>query len=49
MNLREFETLCPGVTRRTLQRELKELIEKRVLEATGETNRLIHRLSTSKC
>lgn len=48
LNIQEFETLWPGVTRRTLQRELKELIEKRVLQASGATNRLTYRLSTGK-
>ncbi|MBI2944803.1 MAG: Fic family protein [Candidatus Wallbacteria bacterium] len=48
LTIQEFETLCPGVTRRTLQRELKGLIAEQVLEATGATNRLVYRLHKAR-
>ncbi|HXU34709.1 MAG TPA: Fic family protein [Thermoanaerobaculia bacterium] len=36
----DYEGLCPGTSRRTLQRDLRELVEKRLLAAQGHTNRL---------
>ena len=36
----EFEHLCPGIQRRTLQRDLRGLIEKGLLLLRGSTNRL---------
>ena len=40
LTIREFEALCPGVNRRTLQRDLRDMIEKELLAASGRTNRL---------
>ena len=45
INIREFEALCPEVNRRTLQRELKGMVEKGVLSTEGATNRLVYRLA----
>ena len=38
--IKDLERLCPKVTRRTLQRDLKGLLEKDLLKAHGATNRL---------
>ena len=44
INIQEFEALCPEANRRTLQRELRSMVEKGVLVTEGATNRLIYRL-----
>ncbi|MBW2030015.1 MAG: hypothetical protein JRH06_15945 [Deltaproteobacteria bacterium] len=44
INIQEFEALCPEVKRRTLQRELRDMVGKGVLVSEGATNRLIYRL-----
>jgi Fic family protein len=41
----DFEARCPGVHRRSLQRDLRALIEKHLLVAEGATNRLIYRVA----
>jgi Fic family protein len=46
LTIQDFESLCPGVTRRTLQRELKGLVEKGLLVPEGSTTRLYYRLET---
>ena len=40
VTINEFEHLCPGIQRRTLQRDLRGLIEKGLLLRRGSTNRL---------
>jgi Fic family protein len=42
-----FQTLCPDVTRRTLQRDLSMLLAKGLIRQTGETNRLVYQLKTT--
>lgn len=37
--IQDFEALCPSVHRRTLQRDLKGLVERGLLRAEGATNR----------
>jgi Fic family protein len=44
MTIQDFEALCPKANRRTLQRDLKGLVEKRLVAASGATNRLEYRL-----
>lgn len=44
LTIQDYEALCPGITRRSLQRDLKELIDKGLLEAEGATNRLQYKL-----
>jgi Fic family protein len=44
LTIQEFGGLCPEVNRRTLQRDLKALLNKGVLVAEGATNQLIYRL-----
>lgn len=43
INIQEFEALCPEVNRRTLQRELRSMVEKGFPVTEGATNRLIYR------
>ncbi|MDT8437352.1 MAG: hypothetical protein RRA92_11435 [Gemmatimonadota bacterium] len=38
LTIEEFEELCTEVSRRTLQRDLKALIDAGLLEARGETD-----------
>jgi Fic family protein len=40
LGIQDYETLCPGVNRRTLQRDLKGLVGLFLLKAEGATNRL---------
>ena len=40
LTIQEFEVLCPGANRRTLQRDLRDMIEKGLLATEGRTNRL---------
>ena len=44
LQIRDFERLYPGVNRRTLQRDLKEMTAKGVFRSEGSTNRLVYRL-----
>lgn len=41
--IQDYEALCPKANRRTLQRDLKSLIAKGLLESEGATNRLQYR------
>ena len=41
--IEDFEARCPGVHRRSLQRDLRALIEKHLLVVEGATNRLVYR------
>jgi len=43
INIQEFEALCPAVNRRTLQRDLRSMVEKGILVSEGATNRLRYR------
>ncbi|MEL7142087.1 MAG: TetR family transcriptional regulator [Cyanobacteria bacterium J06643_4] len=45
LTIKVFETLCPQSSRRTLQRDLKQLVEQGLLQATGETNQLTYHLT----
>jgi predicted transcriptional regulator len=42
--IQDFERLCPEVNRRTLQRDLKEMVEGGLLLIEGETHNLLYRL-----
>jgi Fic family protein len=44
LSIRDYERLCPQVNRRSLQRDLKVLMEQGLLVSEGATNRLIYRL-----
>lgn len=43
MAIQDYERLCPGVHRRTLQRDLKDMVEKELLAVDGATNQLQYR------
>lgn len=43
--IQDFEARCPGVHRRSLQRDLAGLLQKGLLEAEGATNRMVYRAS----
>jgi len=44
LTVRDFETLCPGVNRRSLQRDLAKLLELRLIATSGATNLLEYKL-----
>ncbi len=44
MGIREYEKLCRGVNRKTLQRDLKEMIEKGIVVTEGKTSSLVYRV-----
>ena len=44
LSIQQFEKMCPDVTRRTLQRELKDLIDKGFVMSSGATSNLIYQL-----
>ena len=44
MTIQEFEILCPDVTRRTLQRELRDLVDQDIVSISGSTSKLIYEL-----
>lgn len=44
LGIRQFEALCPSVSRRTLQRDLGALEEKGLVSHEGDTNNLLYRL-----
>lgn len=48
LSIQNFEALCPKVSRRSLQRDLKGLLDKRLLIVEGATNRLIYKLRESR-
>lgn len=43
LTLADYERRCPGVARRTLQRDLAVMVEKGVLHPEGTTNRRVYR------
>lgn len=45
LTIQNFEEICPKPSRRTLQRELRGMVEKGLLVPEGETNRLYYRLN----
>lgn len=44
LSIQQFEKMCPEVTRRTLQRELKDLIDRGLVRSSGTTSNLIYKL-----
>jgi AcrR family transcriptional regulator len=45
LTIRNFEEICPEASRRTLQRELRGMVEKGLLRCEGKTNQLHYRLN----
>ncbi|MFK8185089.1 MAG: TetR family transcriptional regulator [Phormidesmis sp.] len=46
LTIQTFEQLCPERSRRTLQRDLKQLIQKGIVRTEGDTTQLTYRLVT---
>ena len=46
LTIQTFESLCPERSRRTLQRDLKQLIDKGLLQSEGDTTQLTYRLAS---
>jgi hypothetical protein len=44
LTIQDYEILCPEVNRRSLQRDLKIMIEKELFTAEGATNQLVYLL-----
>jgi len=44
LSIGDYQILCPEVSRRTLQREIQELVEKNIFQSTGATNKLIYKI-----
>lgn len=44
LQIEDYEGLCPGVHRRTLQRDIKELVDKGVLKAEGAGRAIYYKL-----
>lgn len=45
LTIQDFERLCPDVNRRSLQRDLKAMVERGLIAAEGETHHLVYRLA----
>jgi cell filamentation protein, protein adenylyltransferase len=45
LTIQEFEALCPEVNRRSLQRDLKAMMDKQLISAEGATNKLVYHLN----
>ena len=48
LTIQAFERLCPERSRRTLQRDLKQLISQKLLQSEGDTNQLTYRLNATE-
>jgi len=46
LTIQTLESICLGLSRRTLQRDLKQLVEKKIFERKGNTNQLIYQKAT---
>ena len=44
LTIQDFERLCPDVNRRSLQRDLKAMLDMDLLVSEGATNRLVYRM-----
>jgi Fic family protein len=42
LTIQDFEALCPDVNRRSLQRDLKLMVDKELLRSEGATSRLVY-------
>lgn len=48
ITIQDFENLCPEVSRRTLQRDIKQMVECGLLISEGETHQVVYRLKDEK-
>ncbi len=44
LNIQEYQSLCPDTNRRSLQRDLRMMVDKKILKTFGATNKLVYRL-----
>jgi len=44
LTIQDFERLCPEVNRRSLQRDLRAMMDKGLLVLEGATNELVYRM-----
>lgn len=44
LSIQDFERLCPYVNRRSLQRDLKAMVDMRLSIWEGATNKLVYRM-----
>jgi predicted HTH transcriptional regulator len=42
LSIQDFEDICPDVNRRSLQRDLKGLLNKELVDTEGATNQLVY-------
>ncbi len=47
LTIQDFERLCSDVNRRSLQRDLKAMVDIGLLVSEGATNRLIYRMKVA--
>ncbi|PCJ25376.1 MAG: cell filamentation protein Fic [Rickettsiales bacterium] len=47
LTIKDYETIFPKINRRTLQRELKAMVEYNVIKADGLTNQSVYKLTTN--
>lgn len=45
LTIKEFEALCPMANRRSLQRDIKGMLDKKLIRPEGETHQLVYRLA----
>jgi predicted HTH transcriptional regulator len=48
LTIQEYEALCPDTNRRSLQRDLKVMVDEGLLVAEGSTNRALYILSAKR-
>ena len=46
LTIQTFESICFGPSRRTLQRDLKQLVEKKIFKSRGSTNQFIYQMAS---
>lgn len=44
LSIQDYQALVPDASRRTLQRDLKDMIDKKIIMVTGATNQAAYRL-----
>jgi hypothetical protein len=47
LTIQDFEKICPDVNRRTLQRDLRGMVDNGILTSQGASNQMIYQLATS--
>ncbi|MCH9769827.1 MAG: Fic family protein [Gammaproteobacteria bacterium] len=45
LGIKKFEQICPNIPRRSLQRDLKGLINKKIIISEGATNQIVYKLA----